>query len=198
MANSLGYVIPSPGTFEVRWDGEPNSEAEIVIKEIAVHSRVDGHSAPGSFTVQPGFIPWTQRWEEFIYIKGIPNRRAPYACMEALIEAWWNPARFGLVFLVNQAASFVIHSGEPLAQMFVYDGRAGTAEFEIAQGYPPEHECWERRRYRPQYQRDLDYLRGRHPDGSSESTHVTSWQQLRSRRHSDSHAASHDSSESVG
>jgi Family of unknown function (DUF6065) len=132
MVNSLGYVIPSPGTFEVRWDGEPNSEAEIVIKEIAIHSRVDGHSAPGSFTVQPGFIPWTQRSEEFIYIKGIPNRRAPYTCMEALIEAWWNPARFGLVFLVNQAASFVIHSGEPLAQMFVYDGRAGTAEFEIA------------------------------------------------------------------
>ena len=101
--------------------------------------------------------------------------------MEALIEAWWNPARFGLVFLVNQAGSFVIHSDEPLAQMFVYDGRAGTAEFQMVQGYPPEHECWEQRRHRPEYQRDLDYLRGRHPDGScEESTHVASWQQLRS------------------
>lgn len=143
MANSLGYVIPSPGTFEVSWNGNIKNDASIAIREIATHSQIDAHSASGSFTVQPGFIPRTQRPGEFIYIKGIPNRRAPYTCMEALIEGWWNPASFGLVFLVNQAGSFVIHSDEPLAQMFVYDGRAGTAEFEMVQGYPPEHECWE-------------------------------------------------------
>jgi|GEM_PF-3508807 len=183
MANSLGYVIPSPGTFEVSWDGESDSDAIIAIKEIAAHSQVDGHSAHGSFTVQPGFIPRTQRPEEFLYIKGIPNRRAPYTCMEALVEAWWNPARFGLVFLVNQAGSFVIHQGDPLAQMFVYEGRAGTAEFEVLQGYPRENQQWEQRRYRAEYRRDLDYLHGKHPNGHCEPAHVTSWQQLRSRRH---------------
>jgi hypothetical protein len=186
MANSLGYVILSPGTFEVSWDGQANSNANIVITDIALHSQVDGHSAHGSFTVQPGFIPRTQQQEQFIYIKGIPNRRAPYTCMEALIEAWWNPARFGLVFLVNQAGSFVVRAGEPIAQMFVYEWHAGAAEFVVVQGYPSEHQQWEKRRYRPEYRRDLDYLRGRYPDGSCEAIHVTSWQQLRSRRHNDS------------
>jgi hypothetical protein len=183
MANSLGYVIPSPATFEVSWDGEIKNDARIAITEIAMHSEVDSHSAGGSFTVQPGFIPRTQRPGEFIYIKGIPNRRAHYTCMEALIEAWWNPARFGLVFLVNQAGSFAIRAGEPLAQMFVYEGRAGSAEFDVVRGYPPEHRQWEQRRYRPEYRRDLDYMRGRHPDGTPEPTHVASWQQLRLRPH---------------
>jgi hypothetical protein len=125
MANNLGYEIPSPGRFEIRWNGEPDSKAEIVVKEIAAHSQVDGHAAPGSLTVQPGFIPFTQRSGEFIFVKGIPNQRAFYTSMEAIIEAWWNPARYGLVFLVNQATSFVIHSGEPLAQMFIQDGPGG-------------------------------------------------------------------------
>jgi hypothetical protein len=181
MANSLGYVIPSPATFEVSWDGEVNNAARIAVKEIAIHSQVDDHSAGGSFTVQPGFIPRTQRPGEFIYIKGIPNRRARYVCMEALIEAWWSPARFGLVFLVNRVDSFVIQMGEPLAQMFLYEAWAGSAEFTVARGYPAEHDQWEQRRYRPDYRRDLDYMRGRHPDDRREPTHVTSWQQLRLR-----------------
>lgn len=178
MANSLGFVIPSPGTFEVSWDGGPQ-DAKVVVREMAAHAQLETQSAPGGFTVQPGFIPVTQEPGNFIYIKGIPNTRSPFTCMEALIEAWWNPSRLGLVFLVNEASSFVVQAGMPLAQMFVYDARAGTAELEVSSGYPPEQAEWEKRRFRMGYRRDLDYMRGKHPEGGSESTHVASWEHLR-------------------
>ena len=181
MANSLGYVIPSPGTFEVSWDGGLR-DAKVVVREIAAHAQVDSDSAPGGFTVQPGFIPSTQGPGDFIYVKGIPNQRSPFSCMEALIEAWWNPSRFGLVFLVNAASSFVVHAGMPLAQMFVYQGQAGTAEFQVRLGYPPEQEEWEKRRFRIGYRRDLDYMQGKHPNGESEPSHIVSWEQLRLRQ----------------
>jgi hypothetical protein len=178
MANSLGYVIPSPGTFEVSWDGNPKSDAKISIEQLAIHSAIDGHSARGSFTVQTGFIPRTHKPGDFIYFKGIPNQRAPYTCMEAAIEAWWNPANFALVFLINQACSFVISEGEPIAQMFVYAGDRAAAALTERMGYPPEHDAWEARRTRPDYSRDLDYMRGVHPDGSREPTHVTGWDRV--------------------
>jgi hypothetical protein len=129
MANSLGYVIPSPGTFEVSWDGKIKSDASIAIREIATHSQIDAHSASGSFTVQPGFIPRTQRPGEFIYIKGVPNRRAPYTCMEALIEAWWNSARFGLVASSKQSGSGIDNVGRKLLSTFT-TSKCGSSSIE--------------------------------------------------------------------
>jgi hypothetical protein len=90
------YIL-SPATFEVRWIGDPKDDADIDILEAASHAQVDSHAAHGSFTIQLRFIPMTSRPGAFIFIKGIPNERAKhYSCMEALIEAWWSPASFGV------------------------------------------------------------------------------------------------------
>lgn len=176
MANSLGYYILSPARFNVTWDGDVQQDAHIEILEGDLLGQVDSHATHGGFTVQPGFIPMTSRAGDFIFIKGVPNQRGqPFHCMEALIEAWWNPAPFGLVFLLNQAGTFTIEKAEPLAQMFVYRMEGGSAAIRVVDRVPDEYDAWTRKRYRPGYSKDFDYLRGRHPDGRPEPTHRSSW-----------------------
>lgn len=176
MANSLGYYVLSPATFVVEWNGDVRRNARIEIVEASSHCDIGTHAAYGSFTIQPGFVPMTSEAGDFIFVKGMPNERGlPYHCMEALIEAWWNPARFGLVFLLNQRGKFRIKLGQPIAQMFVYGAAGGFAEIRIVDGLPDEHRAWEQRRYRPGYAKDFDYMGGRHPNGHREPTHIVSW-----------------------
>lgn len=176
MANSLGYYILSPGTFKVSWNGDVHQRAEITPIERSSHFIVDNHATFGSFTVQAQFIPRTERSGEFLFIKGIPNdRQRDYACMEACIEAWWNPGNFGLVFLLNHPGEFTVYMGQPIAQMFVFNGATGDSELDLQDGYPLEHNEWAKRRYRPEYTKDHDYQRGLLPDGSKIESHITNW-----------------------
>ena len=176
MANSLGYYIKSPGTFLVSWDGNVHSPAKVKAIEKSAHYEVDAHAAFGSFTVQAKFVPVTDDPGDFVYIKGIPNERGmPYTCMEACIEAWWNVGHFGLVFILNQPGEFMIYMGQPIAHMFLYHGLAGAAELELADGYPEKHAGWNVKRTRPDYQKDLDYMRGLTYDGQKVDSHITNW-----------------------
>ena len=176
MANSLGYYILSPGTFKVSWDGNVHSRAEIEHIEKSSHYIVDNHAAFGSFAIQAQFIVKTDDPGDFIYIKGIPNERMrPYSCMEAIIEAWWNNAFFGLVYLLNQPGEFIIQKGEPIAQMFLYRGDAGYAELDIVDNVPDGHKEWYDKRYRKDYRKDLDYMKGLTPTGEKVKSHITTW-----------------------
>jgi hypothetical protein len=176
MANSLGYYILSPATFSVEWNGNFGDRAVIDIHEKCSHTDIDDHAAFGSFAVQPKFIVETENVGDFVFIKGIPNERAcPYSCMEAMIEAWWNPGIFGLVYLLNRPGKFTIYMGQPIAQMFVYKGEAGCEELQIANGYPPKTDEWQKRRNRRGYSKDLDYLKGKKPSGDQATGHITNW-----------------------
>jgi hypothetical protein len=176
MANSLGYYILSPGTFLVKWNGDTQSDVEIEHIEKSSHYVVDSHAAFGSFTVQANFIPVTERPGEFVYVKGIPNERAPaFTCMEAVIEAWWQVGNFGLVFLMTRPGEILIKKGEPIAQFFVYYGQAGSAEFDVVDDYPPEHYGWLQRRSRLDYRKDLDYLKGCKYSGEKVPNHLIHW-----------------------
>ena len=177
MANSVGYYILSPARFAVTWNGDYESDVEIEISRAAAHCKLDAHSAHGSFTIQPWFVPMTEGVGDFVWLKAVPNERGrPFTCMEALIEAWWNPAHFGLVFLMNRAGTHVVELGEPIAQMTLFKAAGGFARLEVADALPSEHEAWQRRRTRPSRRgKDFDYLRGRHPDGRAEPTHIKSW-----------------------
>jgi hypothetical protein len=176
MVNSLGYYILSPGTFRVTWNGDIHHRAIIDPIEKSSHFEVDDHAAFGSFTVQAKFIPVTENEGEFIYVKGVPNERGvPYSCMEGLIEAWWNKGIFGLVFLLNQPGTFTVYWGQPIAQIFMYKGEAGAATFQAHKGYPEGHEHWMKRRSRPEYRKDLDYMKGLTSYGDSVPSHITSW-----------------------
>jgi Family of unknown function (DUF6065) len=180
MANSLGYYILSPGTFTVEWNGDVQSDAAIQILDASSHCEVDSHAAYGSFTIQLGFIPVTEAPGDFVFIKGIPNERAlPYSCMEAIIEAWWSRAAFGLVFLLNQAGKFTVKSGQPIAQMFLYKAAGGFVDVEVIDGIPEGYQAWYDRRHRSGYQKDFDYLHGKRPDGSREPTHMWLWRHRR-------------------
>lgn len=184
MANSLGYHILSPATFAIEWNGNHEQDAVVEVIERTTHGDVDNHAAFGSFTVQPGFLPVTERQDEFLFIKGIPNERGkPYTCMEAVIEAWWSPATFGLVFLLSQPGRFLIEMGQPIAQMFSFTpGHCLPQDLHIIDAIPDEYRLWDARRNRPEYQKDLDYMRGFHADGSEEVSHIKSWEDLAVRR----------------
>lgn len=176
MANSLGYYILSPGTFIVRWNGNVHDRAHIEHVERSSHYEVDNHATFGSFTVQAKFIPVTDDPGDFVYVKGIPNvRDNQFYCMEACIEAWWNVGNFGLVFLLKQAGEFTIYMGQPIAQMFLFKGNAGAANLEFYDGYPEGHIHWDNKRKRPDYVKDLDYMRGFTSGGDKVHTHITNW-----------------------
>lgn len=176
MANSLGYYILSPGTFIVKWNGDVHTPAKIEHIEKSSHYEVDNHATFGGFTVQAKFIPVTEDPGDFVMIKGIANERSmPYCCMEAVIEAWWNPGTFGLVFLLNQPGEFLIPIGKPIAQMFIYKGLDHTLN--LIDGYPNKYEEWYKKRNRPDYTKDLDYFRGLTPDGTDVPSHITNWSQ---------------------
>jgi Family of unknown function (DUF6065) len=175
MINTLGYYIRAPGSFTVSWSGDPQARATISNQEGA-GLIVDNHSANASFTVQPGFVPRTPVRGDFLLIKSIPNERRPwFTPMEALIEAWWQPAEFGLVCLVNTPGEHVIARGQPLAQMTVFRAEGGFTTLRLDDSVPWETEEWRERRARPEYRRDMDYQRGRYPDGSVEPTHIRNW-----------------------
>jgi hypothetical protein len=184
MVNALGYNILSPATFDVEWNGDVHSDTVIEIKKQCSHCLIDSLSAFGSFTVQLGFIPTTKVPGDFIFIKGLPNERAsPYTCMEALVEAWWSKAAFGIVFLMNQPGRFTVQIGQPIAQMFLYKGEGGFARLEVTSKIPREYTMWKQRRQRQDYRKDLDYFKGKHPDGSPEPTHYWLWSHHRNFRH---------------
>jgi len=176
MANSLGFYILSPGTFKVTWNGDVHKRAVIEHIDKSSHYEVDDHASFASFTVQAKFIPVTDDPGDFVYIKGIPNMRGlPYSCMEAIIEAWWSVSNFGLVFIINQPGQFTINKGDPIAQMFLYHGVAGAAIGELHQGHPEGHKEWQAKRSRPEYVKDLDYLKGVKHTGQDVPTHITNW-----------------------
>ncbi len=176
MASSLGYYILAPGDFCVSWDGDCDSDVIVETPAGGTPCPVDNHSASASFTVQPGFIPVTGEVGDFIFIKGIANQRGPwFTAIEALIEAWWQPGEFGIVCMMNRKGNFTVSRGEPIAQMCVYRSEAGFASLSIDETPPPETAAWRDRRSRPGYRKDLDYLFGRHPDGTNEATHIRSW-----------------------
>lgn len=176
MANRLGYIVRSPGTFEVSWDGDWNESARITALDDVW---VDTHSAGASFTVQPGFLVSTTEVDAFLMVRPVPNRRAaPFAAMEAMIEAWWQPGEFGIVCLLHRMGTFVVRRGDPIAQICIYLAAGGTADLRCTDSLPKETEAWKRRRYRPGYSKDLDYFQGWHPDGTLEPTHRTSWRSV--------------------
>ena len=176
MANSLGFYILCPCTFEATWDGEPTSYATLQLLEEELSSLISTETSPGSVTVTPGYIAVTERPGEFLYIKGIPNTGpSTLLCMEAAIEAWWNPSPFSLVFHFNYAATVKMTRGDPIAQMFIYSQVGARTQLIVDNTMPPDFAAWRQRRYRRDYHRDYDYIRGRYPDGRSEATHITSW-----------------------
>jgi hypothetical protein len=186
MANSVGYYILSPGTFKVTWNGNLHENAQIEHIEKSSHYEVDNHAAYASFTVQSKFIPVTERAGEFIYIKSLPNERTPhFTCMEAMIEAWWNVGNFGLVFLLTKPGEIIIQKGQPIAHMLVYYGQAGASTYSIHHGLPAEHAAWLAKRTRPDYRKDLDYLRGYKYNGEKVECHLNNWKNASIYDHSD-------------
>jgi uncharacterized protein DUF6065 len=181
MANSLGWYILSPGTFKVSWDGDWTSAARVVKVEERERFIVSSHSAAATFTIQPGFIPVTNEEGDFILIKAIANQRgAWFTAMEGLIEAWWQPGDFGIVCMINRPGVFTVHRGEPIAQMTVFKREGGLAIMSCSDEVPHETLAWRARRTRPDYRKDLDYLKGKHPDGRPEPSHLRSWHQAAS------------------
>lgn len=119
MANSLGYVIRSPATFRVSWDGNENSDAKVeIIKNLGTIYNVTTHSAPGSFTIQSRFVFKTSD-KHYVYVKGIPNIRTRFNVMEGLLEYWWFQGTFGIVCLLNQPCDFTINEGDPIATILL-------------------------------------------------------------------------------
>lgn len=177
MGGGIGWFILSPATFTISWDGDPTHDAEVEIIDACSHADVDCHSAHGSFTVQSQFVPRTKRPGDFVFIKGIGNQyRLPYYFLEAMLEAWWSPANFGLVAMLNQPGKFTIKKGEPIAQMFAINVEQAAYNLALREDYAPHWQEWDDKRRDPRYTgKNLDYLKGLWPDETPVSPHFKSW-----------------------
>lgn len=176
MGTSAGYYILSPATFTIEWDGNNRKDSLVNIHEDACsHAIIDAHSTRGGFTVQAMFVPRTKNPGDFIYIKGIPNQyRKPYYVLEAMIEAWWNPAHFGIVCMLNQPGKFTIEKGEPIAQMLLVKASGLNADLELTSELAPHHKEFLEKRSKA-VGRELDYMRGLLPDGTEACPHFKHW-----------------------
>jgi len=175
MGSGVGWNILSPATFTVSWDGDETHDAELEITDTCSHAIVDNHSAHGSFTVQAQFIPRTKKPGDFVYVRGIANNyRKPYQFLDALLEAWWSPANFGLVGMLNQPGRFTITKGEPIAQMFAVHIDQTNYDIALRRGYPAQWKEWDDRRMSVP-NKTLDYLRGQWPDGKQVCPHFKSF-----------------------
>ena len=178
MANSCGYFILSPAQITVSWDGEPGHEAVVTVHEAAPHTSIDTKTTYGSVTVQAGFSVRTDDIGDFVWIKDVPNERdLPFTCMESLLEAWDHSCVVSLVLMLKRAGTFTIERGSPIAQMALYKGEGRSVDMDFTVGMPDEHNAHAKRRTRPEYKKDFDYMRGRRPDGSIEPTHIMKWSQ---------------------
>lgn len=178
MASGIGYYILSPATFTVSWDGDIKNDAIVeVYDDAASHAFIDNHSTRGGFTVQSMFIPRTENPGDFIYIKGVPNQyRKPYYVLEGIIEAWWNPARFGVVFMLNRGGRFKINKGEPIAQMILMTSATLNADLTLTTEPADQQPEFDAKRSRPDYPgKEFDYMKGLLPDGTEVCPHFKHW-----------------------
>jgi len=181
MATSAGFYILSPATFDVIWDGDNRHDAIIETHDDAAsHAIIDSHSTRGGFTVQSRFIPRTENEGEFVYVKGLPNQyRKPYYLLEGMIETWWNPSTFGLVFMLNQPGEFTIVKGEPIAQMMLLNSYTLNADLEVSKEEVPYQKEFLEKRNSPDVVRfrgkELDYMKGKFPDGKEVFPHFKRW-----------------------
>jgi len=178
MGAGAGYYILSPATFDVGWTGRIDEDAVVFVHDDAAsHASISTHSTHGGFTVQAAFVPRTKNPGDFIYVKGVPNQyRKPYYALEAMIEAWWNPANFGIVFMLNQPGQFRIHKGEPIAQMMLVKSSGLHADLSITQETLKEHEDFTVKRSRPEFPgKEFDYMKGLLPDGTEVCPHFKHW-----------------------
>lgn len=177
MGSGLGWFILSPATFTVTWDGDPTHDADVEILDASSHAEIDNHSAHGAFTIQSQFIPRTKKPGDFVVIRGITNSyRLPYYLLDAMLEAWWSPANFGLVALLNQAGKFKIKKGEPVAQMFVVNVEQAAYPIALKDGYPAHWKEWDDKRRDASYTgKNFDYLKGLWPDETPVCPHFKSW-----------------------
>lgn len=197
MASSLGFYIPSPVEATIKWNGDEDTDAEIICHEKASHGEISNHSAHGSFTIQTHFHARTKNVGDFIMVNDLMNEpRRPYQFLSGCIEGWWNVANFGLVAFLNQPGEFRIKLGQPLVQMYVLKATGANANASLLTGTHPHHIEFNCKRTRTEdylgwdsrcpiktyagkdgksLRKDLDYLNGRYPDLQPTDCHLKSW-----------------------
>lgn len=176
MGSGSGFYILSPATFTVEWDGDNKKDAVVSVHNDACsHAVIDAHSTRGGFTVQSQFVARTKNAGDFIYIKGIPNEyRKPYYVLEAMIEAWWNPANFGIVCMLNQPGSFTIKKGDPIAHMLLVKSSGLNADLELTSESAPNYKEFIEKRSKSKG-REFDYMKGLLPNGEEICPHFKHW-----------------------
>lgn len=176
MATGVGYYILAPATFTIEWSGSHKEDSVVTIHDDACsHAVIDAHSTRGGFTVQSMFVPRTQNPGDFVYVKGVPNEyRRPFSVLEAMIEAWWSPAHFGVVCLLNQPGKFTIKKGDPIAHMILVKSSGLNADLELTYAQAPHHEEFVQKRNNSSG-KELDYMRGLLPDGTEVCPHFKRW-----------------------
>lgn len=197
MGSSAGYEILSPTWIEVAWSGRREDlvryrtspsrplEADSEHPHKTGERWVSTHSCLASFTVQTHWVVRTARPGDFVAVVPIANFRFPhFQAMSAMVEAWWNPANFGIVCLLNGPCHFEIPAGTPLAQMFVVPAETLQLDLHVTtKQLQAFTDFTDKRARRGQWQncpfryknKDLDYMGGRLPDGTKDPHHIRRW-----------------------
>lgn len=176
-ASGVGHFILSPATFTVEWDGDEAHDVVVTIHDAASHAEITTHSACGSVTIQSKLTLRTKQPGDYVYVKGIANQiRQPYHVLEAMIEAWWAPATFGIVMILNQPTKFKIEKGQPIAQMFAVSREKADFDAKVIEGSPPRLAEWmDAEELRVETGKHFLYFKGLWPDGEAVSPHYPAW-----------------------
>lgn len=118
IANSSGWEILSPCTFEAEWNGEPGTDA-ITLRshhpDDDLERFVMSHFGHGILTFRPGYVVSTDPgWA--VLVRGAPNFVVDgIQPLEGLVETDWLPFSFTMNWMFTRPGTVTFEKGEPIA-----------------------------------------------------------------------------------
>lgn len=195
VANTSGWELLSPCSFEASWLGTEDKEAISILALDGyehLHDLVISHFGAGILTIRPGYVFVTDPgWG--VVIRGAPNFiKDGISALEGLVETDWLPYSFTMNWRFTRAGTVRFEKGEPLAfvvptQHRVLDEIQPTVS-DLKNNPELEQRFLEWKTSRQEFLLNLDandpqtvqqgwqrnYARGTHPDGSLGSeSHMT-------------------------
>lgn len=134
IANQYGWVVHSPISFKVTWDGgvdNTNVTVEKFTSEEDPQITIEGHFHYGTLTISTDFLVRTPPGVS-LYIRGTSNtHKHGFYPLDAVVETDWLPFHFPMSYRFTEPGSVEFEKGEPLFMVFPIE-RDYLETFELA------------------------------------------------------------------
>ena len=118
IANSHGWEILSPSTFEVHWNGGPRKE-DMMIKPLAGTFLPTSHFGSGILTFHPGYLMRTEPGTN-LWVTGPTNApKDGISPLTGVVETDWAPYTFTMNWIITRPGVTIrFEAGEPFCFFF--------------------------------------------------------------------------------